>query len=124
MADATNESYTISNAQPTEETNAFWYSVVATNLAGSATSQAALLVVHDAATGKITNSTINGSFEFVMHVHGVTNRPYAVHSTTNLNDPESWVSVWTNYVSFNYTNMVTSNDVARFYRVEALPVEE
>jgi hypothetical protein len=55
ILNATNADYTISGVQQTAETNQFFYSSVATNTYGSATSQVALLVVHDAATAKIAN---------------------------------------------------------------------
>jgi hypothetical protein len=121
IVNATNADYTISGAQQTAETNQFFYGAVATNTYGSATSQVALLVVHDAATAKITNCLLTAEGYFCMHVHGVTNRPYVVEGATNLNSPIQWDSVFTNYVSFNYTNFVTSNEAARFYRVLAVP---
>jgi hypothetical protein len=121
ILNVTNADYTISGAQQTAETNQFFNSSVATNSCASATSQVALLVVHDAATAKITNCLLTTEGCFCMHVHGVTNRPYIVKGTTNLNSPVQWDSVFTNYVSFNYTNFVTPNDAARFYRVLAAP---
>lgn len=120
---ATNAYYTLTDAEPTLATNKFWYSAIASNSFGTATSQVALLVVHDSATAKITNTSFTVEGYFVMHVHGVTNRPYTVESTTNLNGSIQWMPVFTNYVSFNYTNFLTSNDVARFYRVLAGPME-
>ena len=76
-----------------------------------------MLVVHDAASAQVTNCLLNAEGYFTMHVHGVTSRAYVVETTTNLNSPIQWESVMTNYVSFNYTNFLTSNDMARFYRI-------
>jgi len=123
IAGATNADYTLTEAQANSETNQFYFSLLASNVVDTATSQTALLVVHDAATAKITNSLFTANSYFVMHVHGVTNRPYAVETATNLNGTIQWTSVHTNYVSFNYTDFMTSNDVARFYRILALPLE-
>ena len=88
------------------------YTVVATNLSGSVTSAVAALFVH--ASGAATLSQFNYSGDlFTFHVYGVTNNPYVVQGSTNLID---WVDVETNYVSFNYTNYVSTDVPYRFFR--------
>jgi hypothetical protein len=123
IANATNAQFTVSEAQQTGTTNQFYFSAIASNGQGSVTSQVASLIVHHSDTGTITNTTFTSEGNFVMHVHGVTNRLYSVETATNLNGTIEWVPIFTNYVSFNYTNYIATNDVARFYRVATEPEE-
>lgn len=113
IVDATNSSYTIGNVQGT---NAGSFSVVVTNSSGSVTSSVASLIVHGDSAARLTNSTLVAN-AFRIHISGVTNRPYVVQTTTNLNSPTNWSAVYTNFVSFWYTNSPTTSDWRRFYRV-------
>jgi hypothetical protein len=122
IASATNAQYTIESTQQTD-TNQFYFSAVASNSHGSVISQVALLTVHHSDIGKIADAGFTSEGYFTMHVHGVTNRLYSVETATNLNETITWVPIFTNYVSFNYTNYMSTNDMARFYRVATVPEE-
>jgi hypothetical protein len=56
------------------------------------------------------------STSFWFQIYGLTNRAYRVETTTNLNPPVTWVSVFTNNVSYFYTNFAMTNSPMRFYR--------
>jgi len=109
---ATNGTYTITNVQGTNAGN---YFCVATNSAGSTNSAVATLFVHGTSAATLNLVGYN-STSFWFQIYGLTNRAYRVESTTNLNPPISWVSVFTNYVSYFYTNFNRTNDPLRFYR--------
>jgi hypothetical protein len=109
---ATESSYTISYVQLT---NAGGYSVVITNSSGSVTSSIASLIVHGDSAARLTNAMVTAS-AFRIHIFGLTNRPYVVETTTNLNTT-NWYPIHTNTVSFWYTNFPTTSDWRRFYRV-------
>jgi hypothetical protein len=109
---ATNETLTISNVQGTNAGN---YFVVASNSAGTATSVVATAFLHSDSAARLNLLNYN-STSFWFQIYGLTNRPYKVESTTNLTSPITWTPVFTNMVSFFYTNFAMTNDIARFYR--------
>ena len=88
------------------------YSVVVTNTSGSVTSAVATLFVHGDSAARLKSMEYAAN-QFRMHIYGLTNRAYAVQSSTNL---VNWQTVFTNYVSFWYTNLSASNEPMRFYR--------
>ena len=95
--------------------NAGYYSVVVTNTSGSATSSAAtLFVLADSAARLSLWNYTTGKFHF--HIYGLTNRAYVIQTSTNLGSPTNWYRIFTNIVSFWYTNVTASNDPQRFYR--------
>ncbi len=110
LLSATNTSYTITNVQTSHMTN---YVLVVTNAFGSLTSSVAGLFVKPtgSATMSLWQHTTNSQFLF--HVSGVTNRGYVVQATTNLTN---WTPLSTNFVSFDFTNGVTTNFPYRFFR--------
>jgi hypothetical protein len=57
------------------------------------------------------NSTL-----FWFQISGLTNRPYQVRTSTNLSSPTNWYTIYTNYVSYFYTNFSRTSDSPRFYR--------
>jgi hypothetical protein len=112
ISGATNESLTITNAQP-----ANWgrYSVVVSNPYGSVASSQAFLIVYTNAPAALSgafNST-NGQFQLtVSNAENLGGMPYTVQASTNLTD---WVPIWTNTSPFVYTD---SNALPRrYYRV-------
>jgi hypothetical protein len=113
IVDATNTSYTISNVQLT---NMGGYFVVITNSSGSVTSSIASLIVHGDSAARLSLWAVQTN-AFRLHISGLTNRPYVVQTTTNLDSPVDWLTVHTNTVSFWYTNFPTTSDWRRFYRV-------
>jgi hypothetical protein len=96
-------------------TNQFYYSVRATNQFGTKVSAEALLYVHNSAAARLSDY-FAVSNQFIMTISGVTNRAYAVEASTNLSN---WVAVHTNYVTFNFTNQITTNYPHRFFRANA-----
>lgn len=110
---ATNASFTINNVQGTNAGN---FSVVVTNSSGSVTSSVASLIVHGDSAARLSLwAQTNTQFRF--HIYGLTNRPYRIDSTTNLSGTIVWTPVFTNTVSFWYTNAPTTSDWRRFFRV-------
>ena len=112
IATATNAAYTITNVRATNAGN---YFCVATNAAGSATSGVATLFVQGSSAGRLNLLGDNGT-SFWFQVSGLTNRSYVVQTSTNLNRPTNWRPIYTNYVSYFYTNFISTNDRQRFYR--------
>jgi len=112
IATATNAAYTIANVRTTNAGN---YFCVATNAAGSATSGVATLFVQGSSAGRLNLLGDNGT-SFWFQVSGLTNRSYVVQTSTNLNRPTNWRPIYTNYVSYFYTNFNGTNDRQRFYR--------
>ncbi|MCI0746036.1 MAG: immunoglobulin domain-containing protein [Verrucomicrobia subdivision 3 bacterium] len=112
IAGGTNTSYTISNVLGT---NAGSYSVVVTNSSGSVTSALASLIVHADSAARLSLFTYENE-TFRMHISGLTNRPYRVETATNLNPSVTWTPIFTNIVSYWYTNFAATNDGRRFYR--------
>lgn len=109
IPNATNASYTITNVKTNHVGH---YSLVVTNTSGSVTSAVATLFVHGDSAARLKSMEYSTN-QFRMHIYGLTNRAYAVQSSTNL---VNWQTVFTNYVSFWYTNLSASNEPMRFYR--------
>jgi len=109
---ATNANLTLTNIQLWHGTN---YTVVASNSSGMSTSLTAGLIVHSEYAARLSNLTVETN-AFRVHISGVTNRPYVVQTTTNLNTT-NWYPIHTNTVSFWYTNFPITSDWRRFYRV-------
>ena len=79
------------------------------------TSSTAGLFVHaNSASRLYPFEKITNGFRF--QVYGVTNRQFRVETSTNLNSPTNWYSIFTNWTSFWYTNLGMTNDPMRFYR--------
>ena len=57
-----------------------------------------------------------GNPQFRFHISGLTNRAYRIETSTNLGSATNWYSIFTNTVSYWYTNASPSNDAQRFYR--------
>jgi hypothetical protein len=114
LPNATNASYVITNVQTNHMTN---YTVVVTNSMGSATSSIAALYVHATGTAKLSDWQAT-SAQFIMTISGVTNRPYVVEATTNATSTNfiGWLPIYTNYVTFNFTNQITTNYPHRLFR--------
>jgi hypothetical protein len=112
IAGATNTSYTIVNVQTN---NAGGFSLVATNSAGSVTSSIATLFVHGDSSARLNLWGYNTT-SFWFQIYGLTNRAYIVQTSTNLNSPTNWYAIYTNFVSYYYTNFNRTNDQLRFYR--------
>jgi len=112
IANATNASYTISNVQTNHAGD---YVVVAGNSFGAVTSSLATLFVHADSSARMSQwAMTNNQFRF--HIYGLTNRAYRIETSTNLNSSTNWYKIYTNTVSYWYTNTVTTNDKQRFYR--------
>ena len=106
---ATSSSITRANAQTSHATN---YTVVVTNSYGSVTSSIAGLFVHSDSAARLGPFAHNAT-KFWFQTWGLTNRPYRIETSTNL---VNWTSLFTNYVSYWYTNANYTNDRYRFYR--------
>jgi hypothetical protein len=106
---ATNAGYSITNVQPT---NAGYYSVTASNSAGSTNSAGAALIV------LTSEATLDGlslaSNAFTFTVAQVVGLSYVIEMSTNV--ATNWVSISTNVAPFTVTNTVSSNDVQRYYK--------
>ena len=113
---ANSASYTILSAQLADEG---MYSVMVTNVAGQAFSQAAQLRVNTAPFLTLPQLRGDGAFEFTLN--GQTNRQYRVEYTINFG---GWTNV-TNITLSNpqapITDHAASNSSARFYRVYITP---
>jgi len=112
ISGATNAAYTITNAQGTNAGN---YFCVATNTSGSAASAVAGLFVFGNSAAHLNLIGYN-STSFWFQIYGLTNRAYRVDATSNLNPPVAWSPVFTNYVSYFYTNFNKTNFPMRFFR--------
>ena len=112
IPNATSASYTIANVQTNHVGS---YSVVVTNSSGSVTSAVATLFVHaNSAARQSLFAFTNPQFRF--HISGLTNRAYRIETSTNLNSPTNWYPIFTNNVSYWYTNFAATNGPQRFYR--------
>jgi pectate lyase len=117
IPNATNVSLTLGNLQTT---NAGTYSVIVSNLAGSATSAYAVLVVSAGTPSKPQLSGLaydSNSGTFSLTVNGDTGPDYIVLASTNLVD---WTSIFTNHSPtppFVWTDSGASNYNQRFYRI-------
>ncbi len=112
VLNATNTSLTITNVQFSNGTN---YTVVATNVGGSVTSSVAAVIIWPDSSARLGPVQITTNGQFIMQVAGLTNRPYRIESSTNLGST-NWVPIFTNFVSYWYTNSTLTNDAQRFYR--------
>ena len=112
ISGATNAAYTITNVQGTSAGN---YFCVATNSAGSAASAVAGLFVFGNSAAHLNLIGYN-STSFWFQIYGLTNRAYRVDAASNLNPPIAWSPVFTNYVSYFYTNFGKTNFPMRFFR--------
>jgi hypothetical protein len=119
IPNATNAFLTLTNVQTT---NAGTYTVVVTNVAGSATSTNAPLTVSAATparpqlTGFVYN---NGTFSLT--VSGDPGLDYIVQASTNLTD---WAGIFTNHSPtppFVWSDSAASNFSQRFYRIQLGP---
>ena len=90
--------------------------MVATNSVGSVTSSVATLYIWPDSSARLGTLQLTTNGQFIFSVAGLTNRAYRIVSTTNLNSPIVWTAVYTNYVTYWYTNFAISNDAQRFYR--------
>jgi hypothetical protein len=113
VANATNANLTITNIQFSDGTN---YTVVATNIGGSATSAVASVIIWPDSSARLLSPQLTTNGQFVFVVAGLTNRAYRIETSTNLNSPTNWVIIYTNYVTYFYTNASLTNDAQRFYR--------
>jgi pectate lyase len=119
IPNATNAFLTLVNVQAA---NAGTYSVVVTNIAGSASSTSALLTVSVGTPSRPQLSGFvynNGTFSLT--INGDTGPDYVVQASTNLTD---WTSIFTNHSPippFVWTDLVASNFSQRFYRIQLGP---
>jgi len=110
ISGATNATYTITNVQTNHNGG---YTVIVGNASGSVTSSVASLIVHHDSAARLCLLDMTSN-AFRVHISGLTNRPYVVLTSTNL--ATNWTTIYTNFVSFWYTNFNTTNDRQRFYR--------
>jgi hypothetical protein len=118
IAGATDTSFTVADAQPT---NAGSYSVVVSNIAGTAASADAVLTVTQPAPPQIDWITLLPNGHIQLQVSGVPGH-YAVEATTNLIvvDWAELTNFTTTNTSFQYSDGET-NLVQRFYRARWAP---
>ena len=119
IANATNSSLALINVQGT---NSGIYSVVVTNLAGSAVSTNASLnvSVSTPAAPQESKSVFSGG-TFSLTVNGVSGHDYIIQASTNLTD---WTSIFTNpspTLPFNWTDSAASSFNRRYYRIQLGP---
>ena len=112
IAGANSATYTLTNVIGT---NAGSYWAVASNVNGFATSSVATLFVHGNSAARLILPGYS-STSFFFHIYGLTNRAYRVEASTNLGNPASWVTLYTNNVSYWYTNYGLTNPSYRFFR--------
>jgi len=112
ISGATNTSHTIANVQTNHAGD---YSVVVTNSSGSKTSTVATLFIHGDSAARLNLVGLN-STSYWFQIYGLTNRPYVVQTSTNLGSSTNWYPIYTNFVSFYYTNFNRTSDAQRFYR--------
>src|SRR5205823_1620388 len=105
-------SYTITNVQGT---NAGYYTVIVSNSYASVTSSVATLFVRGDSAARLNSFGFN-STSFWFNTFGLTNRAYKLESATNLDDPIVWTPVFTNNVSYFYTNFNRTTYPMLFYR--------
>jgi polygalacturonase len=115
VAQGTNTSLTVSNAQPAD---AGGYSVIVTNAAGNATSSVAMLKVFTTAAATLVSPAASSNGQFSFGATGVTGFNYAVQASTNLVD---WRGLLTNTAPFTFTDANTPLFPSRFYRAVYLP---
>jgi pectate lyase len=116
---ATNATLTLTNVQPAD---AGAYSAVVTNLAGSAVSSNAVLVVSvtSPAAPQLSGLIYNDG-TFSLTVNGDSGHDYIIQASTNLAD---WSNIFTNSMPtppFVWTDTNAGNFGQRYYRVEIAP---
>ena len=104
------ESYVLSDAQVS---GTGWFDVAAVNSSDSTNSEVAWLFVHETAAANLSQFQWRTNEGFIFHVHGVTGSPYIVQGTI---DFSNWVDLETRYVSFDFTNYISTNYPLRFFR--------
>ena len=116
---ATNSLLTLFDVQTT---NAGTYSVIVTNLAGSAASTNALLIVSITTPARPQVSGLvfsNGTFSLT--VNGDASHDYIIQASTDL---VVWTSIFTNLsptLPFVWNDSGASNFIQRFYRIQLGP---
>ena len=113
LPSATNATLSITNVQFANGTN---YAVIASNGLGSVTSAVVALIIWPNSSARLGYTQLDPSNSLIFQVAGLTNRPYRIVMSTNLSNPTNWVPVFTNYVSYWYTNSAISNAGQSFYR--------
>ena len=116
LSGATNASLSLTNVSMGQ---AGTYSLVATNIAGTATSRNAQLAVYASAAPTLCGTACppgNGQFQF--SVAGVPGCRYAILASTNL---ATWTPLQTNSSPFTFTDTNTGSFLGRFYRAQYLP---
>ena len=116
VANATNATLTLASVQ---STNVGVYSVVVTNLAGSAASTNVLLnlSVTTPAMPQVSGSAYNNG-TFSLTVNGDSGHDYIIQASTNLT---VWTSIFTNpmpTLPFTWNDSGASNFSQRFYRIQ------
>ena len=115
IANATNATFTLNSVR---STNAGFYSVIVTNVAGSVVSTNAFLAVSSGAYSKPQVSTpVFNNGIFTLTIAGDSGPDYIVEASTNL---ISWNSIFTNHSPtppFNWSDNNASNFNQRYYRV-------
>jgi pectate lyase len=118
VANATNSILTLTNIQ---SGNAGVYTVIVTNLAGTATSTNAVLALSGGAPSQPQLSGLvfsNGMFSLT--VSGGSGSDFVVQVSTNLTD---WVDLYTNFSTtpFTWSDSNAANFGQRFYRIQGGP---
>jgi hypothetical protein len=110
LVGATNATLTL-NAVTTNQSGI--YSVIMTNLAGSAISSNVVLSVYASAVPALNGVVLNSTSGFQFAITGVPGFNYAVQASSNLFD---WVPLMTNTSPFGFTDTNTAGSQLRFYR--------
>jgi hypothetical protein len=113
---ATASAYTCCDAQAT---NAGCYSVVVSNLAGTASSADAILTVSQPTSPQIDAISVAPDGQIQLQASGVPGR-YAVEAATNLADWGELAYVTNTGTTFQYRDSET-NLTQRFYRLRLIP---
>lgn len=118
LAGATNSTFTINSVQAT---NAGVYSVVVTNIAGSAASTNAILAASGAFTPPQLSAFTFNNGTFNVTINGNSGPDYIVQASTNL---MVWENIFTNHSPappFVWSDPAAGNFNRRFYRVQLSP---
>jgi hypothetical protein len=116
VANATNASYAITNAQPSQEG---FYSVTVTNSLGMTNSQPVLLTVLFPPV--LTNSVMVPNTGFKMFLLGNRNYNYTLERSPDLSNWNSWGSVIYSNGPMPLTDSTATNATKSFYRVRRNP---
>ena len=117
---ATSTSYTIPSATAVD---AGAYSVVVTNGYGSAASQSAALIVRSVEAPRITGITpgIGGGID--LSCKGTPGQPYLLLTSSNLVQPNAWISAGVDQAdtngTFRFFDSLPANAPRRFYRLQS-----